>query len=253
MAAIAVTREIAFVNANGRMSPADFAFAVRALRIQFFRDFLPAWEPYLPVKRPMEVTGYNSTRDLAPGSFAPIEIVGALDRPGVLGDHGGFEVSDSAWGRSLPDSKVMSHEMTELAGDPFGNRWVRMPSGMVVALEVADPVENDSYEIEVTIAGETRSVPVSNFVYPAWFSEGAGRLDHMGTCTQVGENRGYLILEHEDGTTENVFASRMGADDRARVQAKLGDARTRTRQRHVKVDDRIRIQPGARIPGHWWT
>ncbi len=226
-----MVREIAFIN-GGAMDPADFAFAIEAIRIQLHRDFLPAWQDYLPVKRPIDVMGYSSSKDLAPGSFAPIQIVTALDNPEWLGDHGGLEVSDTAWGRSMPQSTVMSHEAVELAGDPFGNRWVRLPSGLVTALEVADGVENDHYAITATIGGQSRDVWVSNFVHPAYFGEGAGQFDHMGLCTEPGENRGYLITQLDDGTVVNVFAAHASEAYRKGVELKLNRTRSRTFWRH---------------------
>lgn len=223
-------REIALLNDRGAMDAAAFEFAVEAIRIQLVRDFLPAWQGYLPVKRPLEVCGYTGSKDLAPGSFAPIQIVGTMDA-GILGDHGGIEVTGSAWGRSLPDSMVMSHEALELAGDPFGNRWVRLPNGLVTALEVCDAVENDHYTITATIGRASRDVEVSNFVYPAFFGEGVGQLDHLGLCAEPGDNRGYLIVQADGGSTINVFAATASAEYRARVAAKLSRV-SRTARRH---------------------
>jgi len=224
-------REIAFLCRPGRFAdPTGFAFAVEAIRIQYERDFYPAWANYVPVKRPCTVVGYTDSTNLAPGSFAPIEIVASLE-PQILGDHGGIEASDSAWGRSLPDSTVMSHEAMELAGDPFGDRWIRLPDGRIVALETADPVENDHYAITATIGGASREVWVSNFVYPAWFSEGLGQLDHMGLCTAPGDNRGYIVEQLADGSSVNVFASTAGPAYREHVNAKLARA-SRTFKRH---------------------
>jgi len=224
-------REIALVNSTGAMDPATFAFTAEAIRIQIERDFLPAWRDYMPVKRPLTVVGYNSTKDLAPGSFSPIVVKALLDRQGVLGDHVGTSDGDVASGRSLPLSHVMSHEALELACDPYTDRWLRLPSGMVVALEICDMVENDTYAIEASIAGQTRSVSVSNFAHPAWFGEGIGRLDQMGLCTLPEENRGYLIVRNGDGSTSNVFAATASAAYRARVEKKAQLAQTRTTER----------------------
>ncbi len=235
-------REIAFLNDRGAMRPDDFAFAVEAIRIQLLRDFLPVWQEYLPVKRPFEVVGYTDSKDLVPGSFAPIQMVRSLE-PDRLGDHGGIEATDSAWGRSLARSPVMSHEGIELAGDPYGNRWIRLPSGIVVALEDADPVENDYYPITASIGHASREVFVSNFVHPAWYGEGVGQLDHMGLCTAPGDNRGYLIELQPDGSTVNVFAASAGPAYREHVDAKLARA-SRTSKRH-NAEHRTIIDAGT--------
>lgn len=228
----AAATEIAFLNAAGAMNAADFAFAVEAIRIQLTRDLLPAWAGYLPVPRALTVTGYTSATDLVPGSFDPIEVLASLDDPSILGDHSGLAATGQAWGRSLPRSTVMSHEGVELVVDPYADRWVKLPDGRVVALESADPVENDSYTISVTIGDETRDVPVSNFVYPDWFGEGPGtQYDHMGLCKAADENRGYLVVENPDGSTSNVFADGATDEYKARVNAKLETVGRRTARR----------------------
>ena len=145
----------------------------------------------------------------------------------------------------------MSHEALELACDPYGDRWVRLPSGLVTALEVADAVEEDRYVIRATVGGASRDVWVSNFVHPAWFGEGVGQLDHMGLCKAPGDNRGYLIIQQDDGSIVNVFAPHASADYQARVNAKLGDARSRTAYRHRPDTLHTYITPGIVGPVEW--
>ncbi len=159
----------------------------------------------------------------------------SLDRPGFLGDHAGIALTDTAFGRSLPDPVTMSHEALELAADPYGDRWVRLQDGTVVAFEVADMVERDTYMIAVTIGGETRDVAVSNFAYPAWFGMATpwARYDHMGLCSGPGENRGYLIIANEDGSTTNVFARTASEGYKASVMGKLLRP-SRTSQRFIQ-------------------
>lgn len=204
-------KEICLVNAAGAWDPADFAFAAEAAQIQLKRDFEPAWRGFLPQPdEEMVVVGYTRTEDMALGSFFAVEVLAALDDPGVLGDHSGIAELDQAFGRTLPDSVTATHEIVEMRGDRYGNRWFQLPSGIIVAFELADMVEGDWYEIEATVGGQTRSVKVTNFAYPAWFGEGTGqKYDHMGLCKSAGENRGYLIVENADGTTSNVFADSM--------------------------------------------
>lgn len=233
-----IATEIAFINGARAMDPADFAFAVAACQIQLQRDFLPLWSAALAVKRELVIAGYTSSTDLGPGTFAPIEVVTSIGDPSTLGDHAGIEIAKQYWGRSQPDSVVMSHEALEMAGDPYVNRWVRLSSGLIVALEDVDPVESDTYLIEVTLAGQTRQVPVSNFVTPIWFGEGdwtGARFDFMNLCTAPGENRGYMIVENPDGTTENRFAATASDAYRAKVEAKK-TATTRTAMRHAATD-----------------
>ena len=150
-------------------------------------------------------------------------MLASLDDPGVLGDHGGIAALDQAFGRTLPDPTVATHEALEMRADWFGNRWVRLPSGIIVALEVCDPVENDTYLIEATVGGQTRQVPVQNFVTPLWFGSNnytGAKFDFMGLCTAPGENRGYLIVENADGTTSNVFADRVPEARRQEIETR---------------------------------
>jgi len=223
--------EIAFLNAAEVMDPAAFAFAVAAIDVQIQRDFLPAWRGYLPIEDPVVCAGYSSAANLAPGSFAPIDIVASLGDAGTQGDHSGFGPAKLAYGRSKPIPNVMSHEALELLADRYADRWVELADDLVVAFEVCDMVENDSYPITVTIGGDTQAVLVSNFAYPAWFGEGDGeRYDHMGLCRHPMDNRGYVIVQDDDGTIRNVFADRAGAAYKAAVGAKL-TAATRTARR----------------------
>lgn len=242
-------KEIALVNAAGAWDPADFAFAAEAAQIQLVRDFEPAWRGFLPQPdEEMVVVGYTRTDDMAPGSFFAIEVLAALDDPGVLGDHSGIAELDQAFGRTLPDSTVASHEVLEMRADRYADRWVRLPSGIVVALEVCDPTENDTYEIAVTIAGQTRQVAVQNFVYPAWFGEDAGeKYDHMGLCKAPGENRGYLIVENADGTTSNVFADSMPEARKEQIETRQAAKRAtdaRIGRRFASNIERRRVKIG---------
>jgi hypothetical protein len=91
-------------------------------------------------------------------------------------------------------SVTCSHELAELIGDPPATYWCQMPDGRLVALELADPVEGDAYEVRLT-TGE--KVSVSNFVTKNWFSAGSsGPYDHMGLCKGPFELRpeGYRII-----------------------------------------------------------
>lgn len=236
--------EIALVNAAGAQDPAGFAFAAEACRIQLVEHFLPAWRGHLPDDRPMTVVGYSSTRDLKPGTFWGVEVLSSMDDPGVRGDHGGLRAAGEAWGRSLPDSVVMSHEVLEMALDHFADRWIPLPDGRVIAFECADPVEHDTYSIAATVGGVTRDVLVSNFVCPAWLGEGIGKLDYMGLCKAPGDNRGYMIERLTDGQIVNVFAATATPEYRAKVNAKLGRS-SRTAARHDHRNLRRLIDPGA--------
>src|SRR5215469_10773978 len=63
--------------------------------------------------------------------------------------------------KPLSVATVLSHEVLETFCDPYCNLWADNGSGTAYALEVADPVESDSYPVAVPGRGE---VTVSNFV-----------------------------------------------------------------------------------------
>jgi hypothetical protein len=71
-------------------------------------------------------------------------------------DHGGTALTGG-----LSVSAVLSHEVCEWFGDRFVNLWADDGRGTEYAVELCDPVEQDSYEI----AG----VAVSNFVTKRYF------------------------------------------------------------------------------------
>jgi hypothetical protein len=78
----------------------------------------------------------------------------------------------------------ISHECLEAEADPNCNEWADMPDGeREVAVEPADPVEGDSYDIPVD-GGDP--IAVSNFVTEQWFDADAPsgtKFDYMGKLT----------------------------------------------------------------------
>lgn len=93
---------------------------------------------------------------------------------------------------------VLSHEACETFGDSACDLWAQQASGLLVARELCDPVESDSYRITITAqSGEQVTGTVSDFVLPAWFDPAAapGATDYMGLCTAPFQVRatGYVI------------------------------------------------------------
>lgn len=89
-------------------------------------------------------------------------------------------------------SSAMSHEVLETIGDPYVGWWSDFDGTREIALEVCDPVQGDSYEID--------GIAVSNFVGPRYFSQGPGPYDYMGSLTAplTLSPGGYIVLR-EDG------------------------------------------------------
>jgi hypothetical protein len=73
-------------------------------------------------------------------------------------------------------SVAASHELAEMLVDPAINRWAVGPKGTLYAYEVCDAVEEDWFRVD--------RIPMSNFVYPAYFDLlfrklKSARFDHM--------------------------------------------------------------------------
>jgi hypothetical protein len=72
-------------------------------------------------------------------------------------------------------SVTASHELAEMLVDPSINLWTVGPKGKMYAYEVCDAVEEDRFEVN--------RIPMSNFVYPAYFDlfrkRGSVQFDHM--------------------------------------------------------------------------
>ncbi len=79
-----------------------------------------------------------------------------------------------------PVSLVTSHELAEMLVDPGDNLWAARRRGVLYAYEICDAVEETMFQIE--------RVPVSNFVYPAYYHPHAKpkstAFDHLGVLTR---------------------------------------------------------------------
>ncbi len=167
-----------------------------ALTEQLISQFGPTWEQ---VFSPCDLVGPHDKPNNAVVTFYD-----TADQADELGDHeltnglptgrifvktildgGGTlaEGSDSVSG-------CASHEACEIGGDPYANWWSEWPKkGDLVALETADPVEDESYSA-------SNGVALSNFVTPRWFRQGSGPYDWLKTRKHAFEVSpgGYVIL-----------------------------------------------------------
>lgn len=101
---------------------------------------------------------------------------------------------------------AISHECVEAQCDPYCLYYADWPADATkkVCLEYCDPVEGDSYPIQV-MSGAT--VMVSNFVTDRWFSDGPGPYDFLGklTAPRTMSPGGYLAFD--DGS--QVYGDQM--------------------------------------------
>jgi len=187
------------------------------------RDFAPAWgvqpSTVIFLKQP-SVLRYDA-------------IIGILDNADQAGDLGWHTEGPDAsvygrvfarpvlenGGNALTDKlsvcSVLSHEVLETIGDAACNGWAQRADGSLVAREVGDPVESDSYLLTVTTEEGTEvKGTVSDFVLPAWFDpDAAGSpYDYTGVLSSPFEVRpdGYVIVM-TGGTVTSQWGERYPA------------------------------------------
>lgn len=224
--------EIAILNRSS-LDDTDVAFAAAACDLQLRLHFCAFWQgvPYTPVMF------YASEANLpVVGDLARLMIISdTLDADGVIGYHAADPFARGiVLAQGAATSVTLSHECLEMAADPQCDQWRTRPDGIEVALEVADPCEADSYNITVSLVGEVRDVPVSNFILPTWFG-GVGQLDYMGRiAAPYGlASGGYCIVRDKDGNVTDLWG-RTGADAIIRRARKVWNSTSRTYRRGVR-------------------
>lgn len=225
--------QIAVVNSSSDLEDIDVAFAVEACNDQVI-ECARAYDV-----APTPVVFYTDAKGLPQSDCRIMDIVDDLEQPGALGFH--TDDLGIVYGRVLaqgPDdtSVTLSHECLEELIDPTCDAWRPMGGGRLVALEVADPVENDTYTVPITLAGVERTVKLSNYVLPRWFDPSAlGALDYMRTLAEpfAMSPGGYMIVRDASGNESQVFARIRfgGAAARATVGGKAANPYSRLARR----------------------
>lgn len=202
------------VNKSKSLSDEDFRDIVEACKIQLDAHVAPMWG-----RTSWQIT--SGTCEDSPGY--PIVIMDDADQAGSLGYH--TQTPDGKiWGRVFVDSilkcsgsmmsngwlsvsSILSHEIIETFIDPDINMWANMSQNVLVAYEVCDPVEMDTYEI---VASSGKPVCVSNFVLPTWFnptSDPNDKFDYMSRVTApLKMTRGGYMVIHNSMTCETKTA-----------------------------------------------
>lgn len=166
-------RTITIVNQSSVVSSADFAAAVAACQKQVNEHFSPLWGN-LSVALVPQTAAPQSPQSVAGEA---IYVLDDSDQQGALGYHEltpgdapvGYVFARTSQEANDPWQTTLSHELLEQIADPFISSCAEVQmqghfgrlQDAIVAFEVCDPVENDSYLID--------GVPVSNFVLPSWF------------------------------------------------------------------------------------
>lgn len=210
-------RTFNIINRSAKVNDENVALMVEACKIQLNQHAGPLLE-----RVPWEIkVGGND-------GF-PVVLIDSPDVAGALGYHT-QDPDGRVWCRVFTDpllnnggsilrgdhsvSVVLSHEILETFYNPYINLWSNRGDHTFVALELCDPVQGDSYEIDV--AGTP--VSVSNFVLEAWFDremDRAGRFDYMNLVKKPLEmtKGGYtVIFNSETGEVASTFASKEGEE-----------------------------------------
>ena len=213
---------IALINQSSSITDEQVKNIADACNAQLHDHVAPAWD----IKSPQEVrTGLES-------SSYPFFFVDTIpEAPGALAyhfvqDNGipagkiGVETTLKA-GESV--ESATSHEAVELQCDIFCAAWSYSDRlQCLVATEACDPVQADTYEIEVA---DRTKVEVSNFVTPYYFTEDplGQPLDHLGNLKQTFDiSPGGYQIQMKAGKVSNVYGANFSSALRAGKEASRG-------------------------------
>ena len=173
--------------------------------LQKFLDgyFVPVW-------------GYPAKLQIVTGDPQPDQwiflFVDNADVAGALGYHdltkNGQPVSYVFVKTTLADKQLVSvtasHELAEMMIDPGAQMWAQKDTKTLVAYEMSDPVEEQTFEID--------GIAMSNFVFPSyfepWHKPKSRKFDYLGQLTKPFQiaTGGYLIVQ-KAGKVSQVFGS----------------------------------------------
>lgn len=188
---------------------------------------------------PVPVVFLAKTAPALPASARLITVMDTLDDPQALGYHT-IDGSEHIWGvvgtkvamaqgaKALTGpysiSSILSHEVCETFIDPFCGGWYDNGHGTLIAYEIGDPVENDSYLID--------GIGVSNFVTAEWFDASAAktdRFDFMGHLkAPFTMSKGGYWVQSKAGRQSQKFGEEM--PDWRRLAKKVQFSRGRRRE-----------------------
>ena len=171
---------IAVLNQSKLVQNADVNTMCQAIQIQLDLHFMPAWDlKNATVKfyaEASQVPGYawiislidNDTN--VPGALgyhqeSGDKVSGFIMAEPILSNGGALMVFDAANPGQYTVSATLSHEVLEAVCDRFTNSYCDN-GGISWALEVADPVEQIGYPIEVNGV----AISMSDFVFPNFFN-----------------------------------------------------------------------------------
>lgn len=117
-----------------------------------------------------------------------------------------------------------SHELVEMLVDPGCNIYAMNRAGAFYCYEAADGCEEMTFDVN--------GIPMSDFVYPAWFGEPGTQFDHVGVIDKAFAlaKGGYATTTSIGGAPTQIFgsvekAARFAAEDRRGRRGALRNAR----------------------------
>jgi hypothetical protein len=223
---------IAIINQSTLVTNDQVNTMCQAIQIQLNLHVLPAWNMKAGAVKfyadPKKVPGYawvvsmldNSTQAGALGyhSLDNDKIDAFIFAQPVLSNGGAVIVFDPNNPSQYTVSATLSHEVCEMVGDRYAGGFSQGPqvtAGNLYCQELCDPVENDSYAVNV---GGTQ-IAVSNFVFPSWFNPEATAInmpfDYLKKLAApfTMDAGGYMIVasltKEGEVTAKHVFGENM--------------------------------------------
>lgn len=179
---------VSILNQSTVLTDDQVKAAIPALQTQVSRDFAPLWG----IDAALAFVAKGAT---IPGNSWELIVLDDSDQAGALGYHAlndgiprGFVFARTDLQAGLQWTVTISHELLEMLADPYifstvlveGQHKFFGISGSLLALEVADACEADSFGYKIG------DVLVSDFVTPAWFGAqlpAGGKYDFAGHCS----------------------------------------------------------------------
>jgi hypothetical protein len=201
---------IAVLNRSTKVSTSQAVAMTAACAHQLRYHAAPSWYRTAP-----GVAFVTDDAHLLPG-VCPVYLFDDADTSGALGYHDQTPAGlpyGKVFAKTILDagggilsgqysvSATLSHELLELFGDKDCNLWASAPDGYDYAVELGDPVENDSY----TYGG----VELSNFALPSYFDaqpEAGARFDYLGKLSApFSMTSGGYLIRRKGGAITQVY------------------------------------------------